>query len=329
MRNKMKRFLAAALVLLLSMGLFAVPAQAGTYTPEVTIPVTVRLTGTLPETPDVFRIVLTRPQGSGNPMPQGTTGDAYTLPISPVAAQGSATAERTGSFVIEFNRLGIYHYTIHQESLGNQDCYQSAQSYNVTIYVTNTDDYDGFQTSVAIYARGADGASVGGKVPVIFENRYANPVEVPLTAIKTMDRKTPADKAFTFKLADKDGKTLERVQNLGQSVTFTPLVFDKSGTYTYTISEVKGLNRKIKYDASVYTATIEVSKDGEGNYQAEVSYQKGTTDYEGTPKFANYTKTDNPTTRDMFLMGLWVSLLVLSFAGLVVLAVIWFKKRKK
>lgn len=331
MTNKMKRFVTAMLVLIVSISLFIMPAQAGDYTPEVAIPVTVKLSGTLPTPADTFRIVLTRPAGAGNPMPAGSNGDTCTLAISPKAAEGVEGASDTREFVLAFNRLGIYSYTIHQDSIGNEDCYQSEKAYNVTVYVTNTANYDGFQTNVAIYEQDGEGESLQeqGKVPVVFENRYADPAEVNLSAIKTMDNKTPKDEAFTFKLQVKDGETVQRVKNVGRSVTFAPLVFDKAGTYVYEMTEMRGLNRKITYDKSVYTATIEVTKDEDGNYQAEVSYEKNNKEYEGTPKFKNYTKTDNPTTGDMFRMGLWVSLLVLSFAGLVVLVVFWFRKRKK
>ena len=329
MTNKMKRLFVTILVLILSAGMFIIPAQAGDYTPEVSIPVTVNLTGTLPKTADVFNIVLTRPAGSGNPMPAGAAGDTYVLSISPKKAEGSAVASETKNIVMEFNRLGIYSYTIHQQSIGDDDCYQSTKTYDVTVYITNNTGYDGFESSVAIYERDANGKPVGGKVPVIFDNRYADPAVVDLTAIKTMNKKTPEDKAFTFKLEDEKGKLVEKVQNIGQSVTFSPLVFDEAGTYVYKMSEVKGLSSKISYDKSIYTVTIVVTKDADGNYQAEVSYKKGTAVYEGTPKFANYTKSSNPTTGDMFRMGLWVTLLAGSLVALIALVVLGVKKSGK
>ena len=61
MTNKMKRFLTAMMVLVISISMFIIPAQAaGDYSPEVTIPVTVKLTGTMLEiTPDNFAAALT------------------------------------------------------------------------------------------------------------------------------------------------------------------------------------------------------------------------------------------------------------------------------
>ena len=330
MTNKMKRFLTAMMVLVISISMFIIPAQAaGDYTPEVTIPVTVKLSGTLPNTPETFRIQLEAVNPS-TPMPAGAEGGKYTLSVSaPKNADGTPGNVATGAFQIEYNKLGIYTYTVKQLPPANEDCYPDGREYNMTVYVTNTKNYDGFETTVAIYLRGEDGANDGSKCELEFANRYANPVKVDLSAIKTMDRKTPKDKAFTFKLVDADGDVVERVQNIGQKVDFTTLVFDKVGTYTYKISEQKGLSLKITYDKTVYTATIEVSKDADGNYQAVTTYKKGTADYTGTPTFKNYTKTDNPTTGDMFRLGLWISLLVLSFAGLVVLVVFWIRKRKK
>lgn len=332
MLSKMNRFLTILLVLVLGMGLFVLPARAaGDFTPEVTIPVTVDLTGTLPETPDVFSIQLKANQASC-PMPSGAADGVYTLPLNAgVDAQGKPNDSASGSFVLEFERLGIYTYTIRQLSIGDEDCYQDDTVYNLTVYVTNTDKYDGFQTSIAIYKQGPDGGNTGSKVPVVFSNRYANPVEVPLTAIKTMDGKTPKDKAFSFRLKTEGGVQVERVYNTGRNVVFTPLTFDEAGTYVYKLSEVTGLSRKITYDKSVYTVTVEVTKDENGDYQADVAYEKDGKAYEGTPRFANKTKPSgsSPATGDMFRMGLWVSLLVLSLGGLVTLVVFWFRKRKK
>ena len=332
MVSNMKRFLIMVLVLVLSMGLFVMPAQAaGDYTPEVTVPVTLNLTGTLPGTPDVFSIQLKADQASF-PMPSGAANGVYTLPLNAgLDAEGKPNASVSGNFVIEFNRVGIYTYTIYQLSINDEDCYQDETVYNMTVYVTNTAAYDGFETSVAIYKRGENGENVGTKGPAVFNNRYADPVEVPLTAIKTLDGKTPNDKTFSFRLKNSLGIQVERVYNDGKKVTFTPLVFDEIGEYTYKITEVTGLNRKITYDKSVYTVTIDVTKDENGDYQAEVTYEKDGKDYEGTPRFVNKTKPtgSSPVTGDMFRMGLWVSLLVLSFAGLVILVVFWFKKRKK
>ena len=113
MTNKMKRLLTAVLVLMISISLFVIPAQAaGDFTPEVTIPVTVDLTGTLPETPDVFSIQLKANQASC-PMPSGAADGVYTLPLNAgVDAQGKPNDSASGSFVLEFDRLGIYTYTI-------------------------------------------------------------------------------------------------------------------------------------------------------------------------------------------------------------------------
>lgn len=317
MTNKMKRFFTAVMVLVLSISMFIIPAQAADYSPTVEIPVSVALSGTLPTTAETFYIEL-KADNAAYPMPQGAANGVYTLPLSGAAS---------GKLAIEYSRLGVYTYTISQKKGGNSNCFYDGSVYEMTIAVTNAPG-GGFQTNVAIYLKGS--ANAVKQDSVTFRNRYADPAKVDLSAIKTMDRKTPADKAFSFKLVDADGKLVERVYNVGQSVEFKTLNFDKAGTYVYEISEVTGLNYKISYDKSVYTVTIVVTQNAEGNYQAEVSYEKNDKEYEGTPRFANYTKDKkNPGTGDMFRMGLWVSLLVLSFAGLVVLVVFWLKKRKK
>ena len=316
MSNKVKRFFMTLLVLVMSISMFAVPVQAADNTPTVEIPVAVELSGTEPRVPEIFQIQLTAGDAAYS-MPTGSSGGTYTLPIS---------GDGSGKFSITFNRVGVYTYRIQQKAGTNPDCYQDQSSYDVTISITNAED-GGLTASVAIYLHGSETATK--QYSVVFKNRYANPVTVPLTAIKTLNSRPPKDDAFSFVLKDENGLELERVSNVAKDVTFTPLAFDTEGTYVYKISEVIGKKSSIIYDKSVYTVTIKVEKDENGDYQAEVSCLKGTKAYEGTPRFANKTKSSTPTTGDLFRMGLWVSLMVISVAAVAVLVTFWLKKRKK
>ena len=306
------------LVLVMSAGMLVLPTQAEDYSPEVTIPVSVALSGGLPEVPETFQIVL-EAKDSSCAMPAGSADGVYTLPLT--AASGATSV--SGKLVIEFNTLGVYTYTISQKNIGNPDCYQENYRYTMTVYVTNAET-GGYQTNVAIYRENLEGPAKQDSVT--FKNRYANPVDVTLTAIKTMDRLEPKDNKFSFQLLDKDEKLIETVYNDGKNVVFSPLTFDKAGTYQYEMAELLGKDEDIIYDKSIYKVTIDVEKDTNGDYQAKVSYKKHFLGYEGTPRFANYTKTDNPITGDMFRMGLWVTLLGGSLVALIVLIVVGVKK---
>lgn len=95
---------------------------------------------------------------------------------------------------------------------------------------------------------------------------------------------------FTFVLKDNEDKVVEIVNNQGSDITFTPLVFAEAGTYVYTVSEQAGNDGTIRYDASVYTLKIKITK-GENGYSPEISCKKDGQDYtEPDLVFENYTK---------------------------------------
>lgn len=305
----------ALMVLAISISLLALPGHAAGTTQKVEIPVSVELSGTLPGQPDVFNIQLKADQESF-PMPTGASKGVYTLPI---------TGAGSGKLSISFDALGVYTYTIRQKDVSFKNCYPDKSVYKMTIFVTNAPD-GGFETNVAIYLQGV--ADPTKQDSVTFKNRYANPVTVPLSAIKTLNNRTPGDNAFSFRLVNAAGQVEETVWNKGQSVEFTSLTFDQEGTWVYKMSEVIGSKTNMIYDKSVYTVTIQVDKDENGDYQAKVSYLKGDKDYEGTPRFANKTKSSTPQTGDMFRLYLWVGVMVVSLIAIVVLLAFRFRKKK-
>lgn len=182
----MKRFLITMLVLVMSVSIFVLPAQAAEAV-TATIPVNLTLTGSRPATADVFSIIL-EAKNASNPMPQGAVNGKYTLPMS-----DDGTGADTANLVISFDRVGIYEYSVHQQDLGDPDCYQDGSIYDMTIYITNTPE-GGLAINVAIYRRGDETAT---KCDIVFGNRYANPTTVPLTAIKTLNSKTPKDNSLS------------------------------------------------------------------------------------------------------------------------------------
>ena len=96
---------------------------------------------------------------------------------------------------------------------------------------------------------------------------------------------------------------VQTANDVNGDINFKSLSFSKVGTYVYTISESVGTDSTIHYDSAVYTVRIRVTKAGD--YTATVSYEKNGQPYDGTPTFANTTKsgTDpvdpvNPTDPD-------------------------------
>ena len=90
----------------------------------------------------------------------------------------------------------------------------------------------------------------------------------------TSDRTLKANE-FTFLLKDQDGKLLDtKTNDENGDILFNPVTFSKAGTFTYTIDEQKPATPEsaIAYDESVHTVTVTVTKDANGQLNADVKY---------------------------------------------------------
>jgi len=257
-------------------------------------------------------------------MPEGASGGIYEITIK---GNGSE------NLVFNYDKLGIYTYTITQIGCDNDDCYHDKVStYELTVSIVNAENpAEGrFDCHVALRPEGAP--KNDKRDEIIFTNKYAAPAQVIFSATKIYNNKTPKTGLFEFVLKNGNGKVLETVSNVGKDVTFSPIVFDKVGTYTYKISEVIGNRAAVIYDKSIYTATVSVTRDveNEGDYVAAVTYKKGSKVIDADAvKFINRSETGGlPFTGDQFRMALWGGLMVGSLVAIVVLLIIW-KKRKK
>lgn len=327
MSKKMKQFIIALLVLVMSISILAVPAAAATSdTPQVTIPVSIKLNGTLPENPDGFTIRV-EAEDASCPLPEGGADGIYETTIK--CEKGDSEAKK--NLVFNFDKLGVYSYIITQIGCENTDCYHDkVSSYTLTISVVNAKDPSQGKFDYYVALR-PEGAPVDDKLAeIIFTNKYANPVEIALHATKLYNNKTPKTGRFDFRLKDANGKVIETVSNVGKDVTFTPIVYDKVGTYTYKISEVIGDRPSVIYDKSVYTVTVDVTRDieNEGDYEATATYKKGSTVVDEAKFFNKSITAGNPFTGDQFRLVLWSSIMVGSLIAIVVLLFVW-KKRKK
>lgn len=147
----------------------------------------------------------------------------------------------------------------------------------IHVTVTVSDDGYGNMTATAVYANDDK----------TFTNTYEvkDPITVTLTAVKELIGKDM--ETFSFKL---EGEGIRQIkQNDGTTVTFDALTFYLPGTYTYTVSEVKGDNEHMTYDETVYEVTIEVWDDREGELYTVITMRKGTETVE-LMKFTNTYK---------------------------------------
>lgn len=156
MKKNLMRMFALLLVAILVTLPLAPTAQAAERVNG--IKVTVSLTGTLPKPAEDYTVILERNDRSF-PMPKGSEGDRYKLTIT-----GADTEEFPA---IDFEKVGIYTYTVWQQPGTNKKCKNYDDTvYYVTIYVTNKEG-GGLESTVAIHTDDVD-----EKVDIKFQNDY-------------------------------------------------------------------------------------------------------------------------------------------------------------
>lgn len=323
MSKKMKQFIIALMVIVMSVTILAVPAAAEGYT--ASIPVEVRIDPNyIPAEKDTFEIQVT-PGSTDFPMPAGCSNGIYKI-----------VGAGKGSLDFTLPGLGVYTYEISQVDRDrNDDCYVDDAVYDLTIYVINENTANPSQGDIVVQVTLKLRGDKNDPKPeeVLFVNKYAKPVQAAFAATKIYNDKTPKTDLFDFQLKNAKGELLQTVSNVGKNVNFKPIVFDEEGVYTYTISEVLNTRPGVIYDESVYKVTVTVTRDiaNKGNYEAKVTYEKSDKIVEADDVvFVNKSKTGgNPFTGDLFRMGLWISVMAISLVGILVLLVMWFKNKKK
>ncbi len=176
--------------------------------------------------------------------------------------------DKDGKFIftaLEFNAVAEYIYTVTEKvgSLGGITYDESV--YTVTITVTD----DQIGNLVADVTITLDSETVD---EIQFVNQYnASPVDVVIDGNKVLNGKDLAENDFEFVLTDREGNEIETVKNDNDGkFVFSAISFDAVGEYFYTVTEKDGSLGGITYDKSVYTVTIKVTDDQNGNLVAEV-----------------------------------------------------------
>lgn len=181
------------------------------------------------------------------------------------AADGNVTLSS-----ITYDKPGTHTYTLREKGAGTVDRGVTYSGAVYTVITTVADNGDG-TLSVTHAFEGADVAT--------FTNVYeAAPASVKITATKTLDGRSLKDGEFSFTLkgeGDANGinQTVKNDEN--GNIAFDELTFDKPGTYTFAITEVKGDEKGMTYDDAAYTATVTVTDNGEGQLEASIAYTKG------------------------------------------------------
>ena len=215
------------------------------------------------------------------------------------------TAKNKANGTVSFKELsyteeGTHTYTITENKGTDASINYSTQTITATVDVKKAND----KLVATVTYSGGD--TENGDM---FTNTKTPPTPVPPTvkpttaqfkakkvlAINGSSDRTLKANEFTFLLKDQAGTLIDTKTN-GENgdILFNPVSFNEAGTFTYTIVEQKPATPEsaITYDEMVHTVTVTVTKDENGQLNADVQYD-GKKD---TPTFTNtYTPPTPPT----------------------------------
>lgn len=189
---------------------------------------------------------------------------------------------------IHYEAPGTHTYTLREACPNALGLYKGVTYDGATYTVVTTVSDNGDGTLTATHKLEGTTESAG------FTNKYhAMPTQVSIGAIKVLEGRELKKDEFSFKLVGEDIESTVTNDADGK-INFDKFEYDEPGTYVYTISEVKGDEAGMTYDKSVFTATVNVVDDGEGNLKANVAFTKGDKSVEGIVFNNTYKKPETP-----------------------------------
>ena len=209
----------------------------------------------------------------GTVVAEGTNAKDGSITLSPITYKGP----------------GTHTYTLRERGAGTHDRGMTFSGASYIVVTTVSDNGNG-TLSVKHAFEDAQTAT--------FTNVYrAAPARVKITAIKTLVGRDLKDGEFTFALTGEgDAADISQTakNDAGGNVSFDELTFEAPGVYTFRISEVKGTEEGMTYDESVYTITVTVVDNGEGQLEASLSYTKNEEAVEAIEFCNTFTEQKTP-----------------------------------
>lgn len=206
-----------------------------------------------------------------------------------VVASGANDANGTVTLSpIRYEAPGTHTYTLREACPNALGLYKGVTYDSATYTVVTTVSDNGDGTLTATHKLEGTTESAG------FTNKYhAMPTQVSIGAVKVLEGRELKKDEFSFKLVGEDVESTVTNDADGK-INFDKFEYDEPGTYVYTISEVKGDEAGMTYDKSVFTATVNVVDDGEGNLKANIAFTKGDKSVEGIVFNNTYKKPETP-----------------------------------
>lgn len=206
-----------------------------------------------------------------------------------VVASGTNDANGTVTLSpIRYEAPGTHTYTLREACPNALGLYKGV-TYDGTTYTVVTTVSDNGDGTLAVTHKLEGTTESAG-----FTNKYhAMPTQVSIGAIKVLEGRELKKDEFSFKLVG-EGIESTVTNNADGKISFDKFEYDEPGTHVYTISEVKGDEVGMTYDKSVFTVTVNVVDDGEGNLKANVAFAKGDKSVEGIVFNNTYKKPETP-----------------------------------
>lgn len=205
-----------------------------------------------------------------------------------VVATGTNSADGSVALSpITYTKPGTHSYMLREVGGGT---HKAGVEYDGSVFAVTTTVTDNGNGTLSVAHKVDNDANAVG-----FTNSYAPAAtSVTLGASKVLNGKSLEDGEFSFALEGEDGMRLTAGNDANGMVAFPAIQYSETGTYQYTLSEVKGSETGVTYDEAAYAVTVAVEDDGEGSLVATVSYEGGK-----APVFNNtYQEPEGPAAAD-------------------------------
>lgn len=205
-----------------------------------------------------------------------------------VVATGTNSADGSVALsLITYTKPGTHSYMLREVGGGT---HKAGVEYDGSVFAVSTTVTDNGNGTLSVAHKVDNDANAVG-----FTNSYAPAAtSVTLGASKVLNGKSLEDGEFSFTLEGEDGTQLTAGNDANGMVVFPAIQYSETGTYQYTLSEVKGSETGVTYDEAAYAVTVAVEDDDEGSLVATVSYEGGK-----APVFNNtYQEPEGPAAAD-------------------------------
>ena len=205
-----------------------------------------------------------------------------------VVATGTNSADGSVALSpITYTKPGTHSYMLREVGGGT---HKAGVEYDGSVFTVTTTVTDNGNGTLSVTHKVDNDANAVG-----FTNSYAPAAtSVTLGASKVLNGKSLEDGEFSFALEGEDGTRLTAGNDVNGMVVFPAVQYSETGTYQYTLSEVKGSETGVTYDEAAYAVTVAVEDDDEGSLVATVSYEGGK-----APVFNNtYQEPEGPAAAD-------------------------------